>query len=97
MYLRTLAHQITGFTNVSTRQMLVHLYTSYGRLSPADLKENDNRMRTQYDHQQPIETLFDHIEDAVNLAAAGEAPYSNAQIVSIAYNIVFSTGMFANS
>ena len=33
----------------------------------------------------------------MTLAASGKAPYSNAQIVSISYNIVFSTGMFADS
>ena len=45
MYLRTLSHRTTGFANVSTRQMLTHLYTQYGRLSPADLQENDAKMR----------------------------------------------------
>jgi hypothetical protein len=37
--------------------------------------------------------LFDQIKDAVALAAAAQAPYSPAQIVSIAYTLVFATGM----
>jgi hypothetical protein len=41
MYLRTLSHRITGFANVTTRQMLTHLYTTYGRLTPSDLQAND--------------------------------------------------------
>ena len=97
MYLRALSHRITGFANTSTRQMLTHLYTSYGRLSPADLQENDTRMRHKYDPSQPIESLYDQIEDAVTLAAAGQAPYTTPQIVSIAYNLVFNTNLFPDA
>ena len=94
MYLRALAHRITGFANVTTLTMLKHLYKNYGRLSPADLQDNDTRMRTKYDPNQPIEILFDQVEDSISLAAAGQAPYTPAQIVSIAYNLVFNTGLF---
>ena len=48
MYLRTLAHCITGFANVTTKQMLTHLYTSYGFLSLADLQANNIRVPVQY-------------------------------------------------
>jgi hypothetical protein len=37
--------------------------------------------------------LVNQVEDAVALAAAAQAPYSPAQIVSIAYTLVFATGM----
>lgn len=94
MYLRTLRHRVTGFANVTTRQMLDHLYASYGRLSPADLQENDKRLRTPYDPNQPIEAFIDQVEDAVSLAAAARAPYSPAQIVAVSYTIMFTTGMF---
>jgi hypothetical protein len=72
--------------------MLTHLYTSYGRLTPADLQGNDTRLRNPYDPNQPIQALFDQIKDADALAAAAQAPYSPAQIVSIAYTLVFATG-----
>ena len=94
MYLRTLSHRITGFANISTREMLTHLYNQYGRLSPADLQENDTRMRAQYDPNQPIEAFIDQIEGSMALAAAANAPYTSPQIVAIAYNTIFSTGMF---
>jgi hypothetical protein len=43
--------------------MLTHLYTSYGRLTPADLQDNNTRFRKPYDPNQPIEALFDQIEE----------------------------------
>ena len=94
MYLRTMRNRITGFANVTTNELLSHLYATYGRLSPADLQDNDTRMRANYDANQPIEVFIDQIEDAVSLAAAANAPYSPAQIVAIAYNTIFTTGMF---
>ena len=94
MYLHTLRHRITGFANLTTKTMLTHLYDQYGRLSPADLQENDTKMREQYDPNQPIESFIDQIEDSIALAAAANAPYSTAQILAIAYNTIFLTGMF---
>jgi hypothetical protein len=74
MNLKTLRNRITSFATATTLKMLTHLYTSYGRLNPADLQGNDTRLRNPYDPNQPIEALFDQIEDAVVLAAAAQAP-----------------------
>ena len=54
-------------------------------------------MRHKYDPSQPIESLYDQIEDAVTLAAAGQAPYTTPQIVSIAYTLVFNTSLFPDA
>jgi hypothetical protein len=97
MYLRTLSNRVTGFANVTTRQILVHLYRTYGRLSPADLIANDAKMKSPYDTNQPIESFIDQIEDGVALADAAAAPYTSAQIIDIAYNVLFSTGMFPDA
>ncbi len=51
-------------------------------------------MRTTYDPNQPIETFFDQIEDAFTLADAAKAPYTEPQIIAIAYNTIFTTSMF---
>jgi hypothetical protein len=45
LYLRTLNHRITGFANVTTQQILVHIYTTYGRLTPADVQNNNAAMK----------------------------------------------------
>jgi hypothetical protein len=96
-YYRTLRHRITGFANTTTRQLLDHLYATYGNLTPADLVENDERMKAPYDPSQPIEVLFDQIDDAVELADAANAAYTPAQIVAIAYNCLFQTGLYTDA
>jgi hypothetical protein len=81
---------VTGFANVTTCQILVHLYRTYGRLSPANLIANDAKMKSPYDANQPIESFIDQIEDGVGLADAAAAPYTSAQIIAIAYNVYIS-------
>jgi hypothetical protein len=94
LYLRTLNHRITGFANVTTRQMLVHLYTTFGRLTPADVQNNDAAMKQPYNPNAPMEPLFHQIEEPIDVADAAGAAYTPSQIVAISYNLIVATGMF---
>jgi hypothetical protein len=90
-------YQHTGFAMVSTQRMLSHLFRTYGRIKPSDLEANDKRFKQAYDPNMPFETLIQQVDDAVEYAAHGENPYSQNQIITNAYNIIFNTGMFADA
>jgi hypothetical protein len=94
MFVRSLQTKYIGYLNVTTRQLLDHLYSQYARISAADLQDNDVALKTAYDPNLPIETLFDQVENAVDFAAAANTPYSPAQVVATAYQLVFATGVF---
>jgi hypothetical protein len=94
MYLRTLQNRHTGFAAVTTCQLINHLLTTYGNLTPTDLANNDIQFCQAYDLSQPIESLYAQIEDAMDLVAAALAPYTAAQVIANAYSMVFTTGMF---
>jgi hypothetical protein len=96
-YLKSLENRHTGFAGVTVRAMLGHLTTSYGIVSASDLEYNNSAIRETYDPEHPIENLFDQIEDGMELAEAGGAPYTDAQVVKIAYALVFKTGVFSDS
>ena len=53
-------------------------------------------MRADYDMNQPMEFLIKQINDAVDIAAAAENPYSVEQVFTAAYDLVIKTGMFAD-
>ena len=53
-------------------------------------------MRADYGVNQPMEVLIDKINDAMDIAAAANNPYSAEKLVTAAYNLVFKTGMFAD-
>ena len=95
-YICVKRHKYVGYANVSTKELLTHLYDSYAKITSADLRNNKTRMNQPYDPNQPIEVLFDQIEDAIDFAAAGNTPFTNEQIVNSAYNLVFDTGMFTD-
>jgi hypothetical protein len=49
------------------------------------------RLNTPYDPNQPIETLFQQIQDLRAFAVAGGQPNGAAMIVNVAYTLVFNT------
>jgi hypothetical protein len=93
-YVRSLRDRFIGYANVTTLQMLTHLYTAYAKISAGDLDDNDAKMKADWDPNQPIEVLIDQIDDAIDMAAAANNPYTPEQVVLIAYNLVFKTGLF---
>jgi hypothetical protein len=66
-------------------------------LAPTELRQNYKRLNTPYDHNQPIETLFQQIQDARAFAVAGGQPYGATMIVNVAYTLMFNTGLFPDA
>ena len=73
---------------------MVRVYTTYANIFSADLKENDAVFCTPYNINQPIETLFDRVENCGNYAASGNTPYILEQFLGIAFQLVYQTGLF---
>ena len=96
MFISAISHRHIGYANVTTLQILTHLYDTYAIIRDPDLTENKERMEAAYDINMPIETLFEQIEDAVEYAAQAHTPFTNAQVVSTAYMLVHKTGMFTD-
>jgi hypothetical protein len=92
MYLKILNNDMVGFANTTTRDMLEHLFLSYGSITAVDLEHNWKNMRRAWDPQQPVETLFKHIQDSVDYAEEGGS--LSVKRRSSAYAKIFSTGNF---
>jgi hypothetical protein len=94
MFIRCLQTKYLGYLNVTTRDILDHLYAQYARISASDLQDNDVTFKSPYDPNLPIETLFDQIEHGIDYAAAGLSPYSPEQVINNAFQLIYATGMF---
>ena len=92
--MKALRNRLTGYVGVSTREMLEHLYATYGDIMTKDLADNHQKMNTPYDPNQPFENLVDQIDEATELADAAEAPYTVPRMVSIRYILFQQTGIF---
>ena len=93
-YVRSLRHYYIGYGRTTTHQLLDHLYAVYANISPADFQINNTKLCTPCDANHPIETLINQVENPFEYAAARNTPYSYEQVVSIAFQLVFQTGLF---
>jgi hypothetical protein len=96
-YLNALSDKIMGYANYTSLQILTHLLTYYAMIAPTELTQNYERINTTHDPNQPIETLFQQIQDARAFAVAGGQPYGAATIINVAYTLVFNTGLFTDA
>ena len=93
MFIRSLLHRYGGYVTTTTRTILDHLYTTYANILSADLQDNDAKLCALYNANFPIEALINQIKGAVKYAAAGNTPYTPLQVVGIAYQLIFQTGL----
>jgi hypothetical protein len=90
--LKPIENHITGFSRVTARTMLQYLFNAYVNITPQQLDVNDKMMKEQWEPSTPIIYLFSKIQDGVDKADAGNAPYTVNQVQTIAFNHVFRTG-----
>jgi hypothetical protein len=74
MYLEILNENMVGYANISARDMLDHLFETYGNITAVDLEISFERMHRAWDPQQPVETLFKQIQDCADYSEAGASP-----------------------
>jgi hypothetical protein len=96
-YLNALSIEVFGYANCTSLDLLTRLLTYYAMIAPTELTQNYERLNTPYDPNQPIETLFQQIQDARAFAVAGGQPYGNAMIIKVAYTLIFNTGLFPDA
>jgi hypothetical protein len=74
MYLEILNDNMVGYANISARDMLDHLFETYGNITAVDLEINFEHMRRTWDSHQPVETLLKQIQDCADYSEAGGVP-----------------------
>jgi hypothetical protein len=94
MYIEILNDDFFGFANTTSRDMLGHLFLSYGSITAVDIELNFENMRKAWDPQHPVETLFKKIQDYVDFTEAGGVTIGAAQKFSSPYSKIFKSGKF---
>jgi hypothetical protein len=69
-YIDELSDEEFGFANVTTLQILTHLDTTYGIVTPDDLETNLKHMTREWGTDQPIEDLWRQIRICRTFAAS---------------------------
>jgi hypothetical protein len=89
-----LNENMVGYANISARDMLDHLFETYGNITAVDLEINFEHMLRAWDPQQPVETLFKQIQDCAEYWEAGGVPIGPSQQINVGHAKIFATGNF---
>jgi hypothetical protein len=85
MYLEVFNDDMVGFDNISARDMLDHLFTTYGNITAVDLENNFEHMCRAWDPQQPVESLFKQIQDCADYSESGGVLIGHPQQINVGY------------
>ena len=96
-YMRHLYNPYTGYNNTTPLQVFQHLFQTYGKITKLELIENEQKMKTPWNQDEPIETVFYQIEECVEFAQHGNAPFTNTQVLNAAYYIMAQAKIFKDT
>jgi hypothetical protein len=97
MYLDVLNDNMVGFANISARDILDHIFGTYGNITAVDLEINFQHMCQAWDSQQPVESLFKQIQDCADYYEAGGVLIGHPQQINVGYANIFATGHFMSA
>jgi hypothetical protein len=83
MYLEIFNDSMVGYANISARDMLHHLFETYGNITAVDLEINFEHMRQAWDPQQPVEPSSSRFKTALTFRrqeASPSAPHSRSTL-----------------
>jgi hypothetical protein len=97
MYLDVLNDNMVGFANISERDMLDHLFETYGNITAVDLEINVEHMRRAWDPQQPVDSLLKQMQYCASYSEAGGVLIGHPQQINVGYAKIFATGHFMSA
>jgi hypothetical protein len=93
-FIQTMKDPVLGFGQVSCLDLITHLRSMYGTITPEALDKNLLRMSAAWHPPTPIEDLFEQLRAGRAFAIEGGDATSVQTQVRLGYNIIFKTGVF---
>ena len=90
-------NKISGLLNSSIPDIFEFLYRAYGNLSSITIAEARQKiLQLQYTHQDPIENIFDKINDFSTMADAYGNPESDKMLIELGMVVMMKAVIFAD-
>ena len=96
-FLRALEDPDFGFGDVTPLTMLTHLHIKYGTMTPEELEINRGALSGPWNFDDPIEDLWDKIENIKRIATLGQAPLTDVTIITLTLAMIEKTGLLAST
>lgn len=89
LYLKRFRSRHTNTLTASLPVILAYLFQTYGDISEEELTSADETLKAKvFDITQPIEVMYNEIQDLQDLATAANNAYSDKQLVSLGIHLV---------
>jgi len=94
-YTNAIRNRITGQLPGDIRLVKTHLFSTYGKINEQELQTKyDETTKMSYHVSDPIDDIYNAVEDLCEIADLAETPYSPRQQVNIGYLIVNKLPIF---
>ena len=94
LFFEVIHSEILGFGNRTLQDIFLHLYQAYGRISPAALKNNTEKLTNPIAPDLLIALIFRKIEDCQSFVTARRAAFIQDQLIKAAETLVLQTGKY---
>lgn len=96
-FVSALNDDILGYAIVSVADLLTHLHTNYGTITPDQLSANRTTFTADWNPDTPIEDLWKRTRECRRFAQAGGDPITEADTVRTLLAIIEKTNLLANA
>ena len=96
-FIMTLQDDELGYANVTAQELLVHLTTTYGDITPDELDKNLKSLEEPWNPDTPIENLWKRVQDARRFATNGNDPISESTAVRLTLEVLEKSGVFGDA
>ena len=94
-WLQSLRNNITNAISMPVYEIIAFLFRMHGKITPTELQQRLTTVSAMvYDPVQPIDDVFDAIQEIADLAQVAGVPFTNLQMVNMAYVIINNTRKF---
>jgi len=93
-YIAKLRHSMFGYSNRTTRELLDHLVSRYGVVTPAQLEANAAELLREWHPDTSIELLWARRAAVQEFAAEGGDPITDAAAIRKTITVLENTGVF---
>ena len=94
VYLTAVTNRTSNTITIPVYEVMDHLFSTYGDVTPSTFQAKDAALKSStWDPNTPIDTLFQDIEDLVDLSGRAGVPMTPAQSITTAYVILWKTNV----
>ena len=94
VYLTAVTNRTSNTITIPVYEVMDHLFSTYGDVTPSTFQAKDAALKNStWDPNTPIDTLFQDIEDLVDLSGRAGVPMTPAQLITTAYVILWKTNV----